>query len=53
MEDDGEPTTTVTLTPEDFVVLAGGRRHPSRTEPEIAGDQAIGRALVESLAVTP
>ena len=53
VEDDGEPTTSVTFTPEDFVVLAGGRRHPSRTEPEIAGDQAIGRALVESLAVTP
>jgi uncharacterized protein (TIGR03083 family) len=54
LADDGaEPTTTVTLSPEDFVVLAGGRREPARTQPRISGDDAIGRALVESLAVTP
>jgi len=51
--DDAEATTTVTLTPEDFVVLAGGRRPPSATQPRITGDEEIGRRLLESLAVTP
>jgi uncharacterized protein (TIGR03083 family) len=46
-------TTTVTLSPEEFVVLAGGRRPPDTTEPRIAGDAEIGHRLVESLAVTP
>jgi hypothetical protein len=48
-----EATTTVTLTPEEFVVLAGGRRPPGSTQPRIAGDEEIGHRLVESLAVTP
>ena len=53
VDDDADATTTVTLTPEDFVVLAGGRRPPETTAPQITGDQEIGRVLVESLAVTP
>lgn len=52
--DDGTgATTTVRLSTEDFVVLAGGRRPPEATSPEIIGDDAIGRRLVEALAVTP
>ena len=47
------PTTSVTLSPEDFVVLAGGRRTPERTRPLIEGDEDLGRRLVQSLAVTP
>ncbi|MET0837556.1 MAG: maleylpyruvate isomerase family mycothiol-dependent enzyme [Marmoricola sp.] len=53
VEAEGEATTTVTLTPEDFVVLAGGRRPASQTQPQIAGDREIARLLLESLAVTP
>ena len=52
-DDSAEATTTVTLSPEDFVVLGGGRRPPDATQPRITGDEEIGRRLVESLAVTP
>ncbi|MCW2761638.1 MAG: maleylpyruvate isomerase family mycothiol-dependent enzyme [Marmoricola sp.] len=51
--DEASATTTVTLSPEDFVVLAGGRRAPEATRPVIEGDQEIGRHLLHSLAVTP
>lgn len=43
----------VTLTPEDFVVLAGGRRAVETTHPVIEGDQDLARRLLRSLAVTP
>lgn len=46
-------TTTVTLTSEDFVVLAGGRRTSEHTQPSIEGDADLGRRLVDSLGVTP
>jgi uncharacterized protein (TIGR03083 family) len=52
-DDDVAATATVSLSPEDFVVLAGGRRPPEQTEPRIEGDEEIGRRLLESLAVTP
>jgi uncharacterized protein (TIGR03083 family) len=51
--DEATPTTTVTLTPEDFVVLAGGRRGPDTTTPVIDGDEELGHRLLQSLAVTP
>ena len=55
--DDGtapvEPTAAVTLTPEDFVVLAGGRRPPEDTRPLIEGDGELARRLLGSMAVTP
>jgi uncharacterized protein (TIGR03083 family) len=52
--DNGTPaTTTVTLSPEDFVVLAGGRRRPEATRPSIEGDEELGRRLIQSMAVTP
>jgi uncharacterized protein (TIGR03083 family) len=53
VDDDVEATTTVTLSPEDFVVLAGGRRPPAATQPLIAGDENLARRLLESMAVTP
>ena len=52
-DDDGVATTTVTLSPEDFVVLAGGRRTPDRTDPVVAGDQELAHRLLASLTVTP
>jgi uncharacterized protein (TIGR03083 family) len=47
------PTTTVTLAPEEFVVLAGGRRGPETTAPVIDGDEELGHRLLQSLTVTP
>ena len=51
--DDVEPTTTVALSPEDYVVLAGGRRTPDATEPRVVGDEQLAHRVLESLAVTP
>ncbi len=52
-DDETDPTVSVTLSPEDFVVLAGGRRPPETTKPLIEGDEDLGRRLVQSLSVTP
>ena len=51
--DDGPAEVTVTLSPEDFVVLGGGRRGVDDTHPRIEGDEELGRRLLASLAVTP
>jgi uncharacterized protein (TIGR03083 family) len=48
-----DPTVRVTLRFEDWVVLAGGRRTTAEVPFEVAGDAALGRQLVTSLAVTP
>jgi uncharacterized protein (TIGR03083 family) len=48
-----QPTVRITLTAEDFVVLAGGRRGVEATHPTVEGDTALGRAVLENLAVTP
>jgi uncharacterized protein (TIGR03083 family) len=47
------PTVRITLTAEDFVVLAGGRRGVDATSPKIEGDAALGAAVLARLAVTP
>jgi uncharacterized protein (TIGR03083 family) len=47
------PTVRITLSAEDFVVLAGGRRPLEATTPKIEGDADLGRAVLASLAVTP
>ncbi len=46
-------TATLTLSPEDFIVLVGGRRPPEATRPVLEGDQDIGRRLIEVMSVTP
>ena len=46
-------TTTARLSPEDFIVLAGGRRKPEATQPKIEGDEDLGHQLMRSMAVTP
>ncbi len=53
MDDEASCTTSVALSPGDFVVLAGGRRTPDQTSPTIEGDAQLARRLLESLAVTP
>jgi uncharacterized protein (TIGR03083 family) len=47
------PTVRITLSAEDFVVLAGGRRPVDATEPVIEGDTELGKAVLTHLAVTP
>ncbi len=51
--DDAEPDATITLTAEDFVVLAGGRRTPERTSPVLTGDADLAASVLSHLAVTP
>ena len=46
-----DPTTTITLTPEDFVCAAGGRRPAAG--PQITGDAVLGHRVLAALAVTP
>lgn len=47
------PAVRITLTAEDFVVLAGGRRTLEATSPSYAGDEELGRTLLSRFAVTP
>ncbi|WP_310961931.1 maleylpyruvate isomerase family mycothiol-dependent enzyme [Nocardioides terrisoli] len=48
-----QPTVRVSLTPEAFVVLAGGRRGVDAVEAAYDGDEELGRRLLTSMAVTP
>jgi uncharacterized protein (TIGR03083 family) len=47
------PTVRITLSAEDFVVLAGGRRGVEATSARIEGDVELGHAVLANLAVTP
>jgi uncharacterized protein (TIGR03083 family) len=47
------PTVLITLTAEEFVVLAGGRRGVEATAPKIEGDVELGLAVLGNLGVTP
>ena len=47
------PTVRITLTAEDFVVLAGGRRDLAATSPSYEGDAELGRTVLASFCVTP
>lgn len=47
------PSARITLSAEDFVVLAGGRRTPEQTSPAVVGDTALADAVLANLAVTP
>ncbi len=49
----GGPDVAITLSPEAFVLLAGGRRTPDRVPAGLDGDQELGRAVLNALAVTP
>lgn len=46
-----EPTVTITMPPESFLVASGGRRSPA--EVSFEGDAALGQQVVDALAVTP
>jgi len=53
VDDAASSAATVRLSPEDFVMLAGGRRTPDETQPKIEGDEDLGHQLLRSMAVTP
>ena len=48
-----DPTVLITVSAEDFVVLAGGRRPLEATSPAYVGDAELGAAVLSSFAVTP
>lgn len=52
-EDPATPSVSLRMDRESFVVLAGGRRPADTVPVEIAGDEELGRRVLEALAVTP
>lgn len=50
---DAEPDVRIVLSPEAFVLLAGGRRPPERVEAKLEGDEDLGRRVLAKMAVTP
>lgn len=52
MSDVATPSVRITLSAQDFVVLAGGRRPVSETSPSMVGDTVLGQQLLENLVVT-
>ncbi len=48
-----DPTVRITLSAEDFIVLAGGRRDVDATSPTYDGDAELGRAVLVNFGVTP
>lgn len=53
IEPTDDPTVRITLSAEDFVVLAGGRRSLAQTGPTYHGDAELGQTLLANFAVTP
>jgi uncharacterized protein (TIGR03083 family) len=51
--EDGEPTVTLAMDRETFVLLAGGRRAAAADDVRISGDTVLGERVVASLVVTP
>lgn len=52
-ETPADPTVGLRTDRESWVLLAGGRRRPAPGRVEVFGDEALGRELLEHLAVTP
>ncbi|RNL60505.1 maleylpyruvate isomerase family mycothiol-dependent enzyme [Nocardioides marmoriginsengisoli] len=48
-----DATVRITVSAEDFVVLAGGRRPVEATAPAYDGDAELGRAVLANFSVTP
>lgn len=48
-----QPTVAITMDVESFIVLAGGRRSVDEVAVTVAGDEALARRILESMAVTP
>ena len=52
-EDPPEPTVTLRMDTETYVVLCGGRRPSSDLDVEVGGDNALGRRVLDAMAITP
>lgn len=52
-EQDGEPTVTLAMDRETFIVLAGGRRPAEPGVVRVTGDGELGERVVASLGITP
>jgi uncharacterized protein (TIGR03083 family) len=52
-ETPSEPDVHLRMDAETFVVLGGGRRPVDAVDVAITGDEQLGRAVLEALAVTP
>ena len=48
-----EPTVRITTDRESFTLLAGGRRAPEEGRVVVTGDEALGRQVLDTMAVTP
>ena len=48
-----EPSVTLSMSTETFTVLSAGRRTPDQVDVEIDGDEALGRATLTAMAITP
>lgn len=51
--DVADPTATLRMPLESFVVLAGGRRTSLDVPVELTGDEELGRAVLDAMALTP
>ena len=51
--DDGEPTVTLSMDRETFILLAGGRRPAASGDVRVSGDTALGERILASMGVTP
>jgi uncharacterized protein (TIGR03083 family) len=49
----GEPTVTLAMDRETFVVLAGGRRAAGPDDVRVTGDAALGEQVLAAMGVTP
>jgi uncharacterized protein (TIGR03083 family) len=47
-----DPTATITLTSEDFCVLAAGRRGPGAVGVDVAGDVDLAHRVLEQMTIT-
>lgn len=47
------PVTTLSMSTETFIVLAAGRRSADQVDVTIDGDPALGRAVLDAMAMTP
>lgn len=48
-----EADVSLTMDPETFIILSGGRRQPADVSVEVTGDAALADAILTNLGVTP
>jgi uncharacterized protein (TIGR03083 family) len=51
--DMGDPTVSLTMDLETFVMVGGGRRDPDELPVKVVGDEDLGRRILVAMAVTP